>query len=343
MKRTVCGIILALLCLLTACAPAAPVEETSADRAAIGSPAATGPSGTPAPTMAAPAPVDAPVGRGLAPAASEQAGRRSGDEASLVQREGDRACAVEGSTEDRQPAIPQPASPTAPFTQGGLESSAPTEPAAPGAPAPAEAPVGAAISRPPLAEQAGRRSGDEASPVQGEGDRACAVEGLTEDCQPAIPQSASLTAPFTQGGLEPAAPTCTVSITCETLAADPSRCDPAKAALIPADGILLAPTALELREGETAFDLLLRACRQNGIHLEFSETPLYDSAYIEGIGNLYEFDAGELSGWMFSVNGVFPNYGCSQYTLQPGDTVCWRYTCDLGRDIGGQGMGGAGT
>ena len=138
---------------------------------------------------------------------------------------------------------------------------------------------------------------------------------------------------------ESTTPTCTVPITCEVLAADPSRCDPAKAALIPPDGILLAPTELELREGETAFDLLLRACRQNSIHLEFSETPLYDSAYIEGIGNLYEFDAGELSGWMFSVNGVFPNYGCSQLALQPGDTVCWRYTCDLGHDLGSD-MGG---
>ena len=59
--------------------------------------------------------------------------------------------------------------------------------------------------------------------------------------------------------------------------------------------------------------------------------------YIEGIGNLYEFDCGAESGWMYAVNGWFPNYGCSQYALQDGDTVTWVYTCDLGRDVGSGG------
>ena len=49
---------------------------------------------------------------------------------------------------------------------------------------------------------------------------------------------------------------------------------------------------------------------------------------------MYEFDAGELSGWMYRVNGVFPNKGCSAYTLSDGDVVEWLYTCDLGKDIG---------
>ena len=64
-------------------------------------------------------------------------------------------------------------------------------------------------------------------------------------------------------------------------------------------------------------------------------TPIYNSAYIEGIANLYEFDCGELSGWMYKVNGWFPNYGCSRYRLTEGDVVEWVYTCDLGNDVGG--------
>ncbi len=44
---------------------------------------------------------------------------------------------------------------------------------------------------------------------------------------------------------------------------------------------------------------------------------------------------GNLSGWMYSVNGWFPNYGCSRYALKDGDIVEWRYTCDLGYDVGG--------
>ena len=84
------------------------------------------------------------------------------------------------------------------------------------------------------------------------------------------------------------------------------------------------------------FDVLKRTCRANGIQMEFSMAPAYGTAYIEGIGNLYEFDGGPLSGWMYSVNGVFPNYGCAAYTLKEGDVVAWRYTCDLGGDIGGR-------
>ena len=49
---------------------------------------------------------------------------------------------------------------------------------------------------------------------------------------------------------------------------------------------------------------------------------------------LYEFDCGKLSGWMYNVNGWYPNYGCSQYEVSNGDVIQWRYTCDLGRDVG---------
>ena len=40
--------------------------------------------------------------------------------------------------------------------------------------------------------------------------------------------------------------------------------------------------------------------KKNKIHMEFENTPLYNSAYVEDIANLYEFDCGELSGWMYS-------------------------------------------
>ena len=129
--------------------------------------------------------------------------------------------------------------------------------------------------------------------------------------------------------------TCTVSISCATILENLDRLNAEKADLIPADGVLLAPAAVEFAEGESVFDVLKRVCRENKIHMEFSETPVYQSAYIEGIGNLYEFDCGEGSGWMYRVNGEFPNYGCSRYTLADGDTVEWVYTCDFGADVGG--------
>ena len=100
-------------------------------------------------------------------------------------------------------------------------------------------------------------------------------------------------------------------------------------------GTIMAPKSVRFKQGETVFDVLLRECKAAGIHMEHVWTPMYQSAYIEGIDNLYEFDRGELSGWMYSVNGWYPNYGCSKYVLKAGDVIRWRYTCDLGKDIGG--------
>ena len=113
------------------------------------------------------------------------------------------------------------------------------------------------------------------------------------------------------------------------------KCKKNKRELVPEDGWILEPTEVVFFEGESVFQVLKRECKRRSIHMEFENTPIYNSAYIEGINNLYEFDVGELSGWMYSVNGWYPNYGCSRYALKDGDVVEWRYTCDLGFDVGG--------
>lgn len=121
---------------------------------------------------------------------------------------------------------------------------------------------------------------------------------------------------------------CTMSISCEEALKDDRRLSEEKRKLLPANGWILKTVKVSFREGESAFAVLKRVCRENGVPLEFTETPLYNTVYIEGIGNLYEFDCGELSGWLYSVNGWQPNYGASRYALRDGDTVCWSYTCD---------------
>ncbi len=128
--------------------------------------------------------------------------------------------------------------------------------------------------------------------------------------------------------------TCTLSIECTSILQHLEDLNPDKLDVLPEDGILLPAQEVIFYEGESVFDLLQRVCRENQIQLESSFTPMYNSIYVEGIGNLYEFDCGSLSGWMYRVDGWYPNYGCSLYTLQEGQTVEWRYTCDLGRDIG---------
>lgn len=134
--------------------------------------------------------------------------------------------------------------------------------------------------------------------------------------------------------------TCTFSIECSTILNNLPDLDPDKRELVPSNGVILAPTTVTFYEGESVYDVLQRVCKENGIHMEASWTPVYNSAYVEGIHNLYEFDCGALSGWMYAVDGWYPNYGCSRYQLKDGEKVEWRYTCDLGRDVGCDWLGG---
>ena len=146
-----------------------------------------------------------------------------------------------------------------------------------------------------------------------------------ENPAPTEPQSVTIT---------DKAYTCTISVRCDTALANINLLDEEKTPLLPKDGVILPPTEATFYEEESVFNLLLREMKRNKIHMEYVNTPIYNSAYIEGINNLYEFDCGELSGWMYRVNGWFPPYGCSQYQLKQGDRVEWLYTCDLGRDVG---------
>lgn len=129
--------------------------------------------------------------------------------------------------------------------------------------------------------------------------------------------------------------TCTLSVRCDTILDNMSLLAEDKWELVPEDGVIYATAIVTFYEGESVFNVLQRAMKQAKIQMEFENTPLYNSAYIEGINNLYEFDVGELSGWLYKVNGWYPNYGCSRYQLKAGDVIEWVYTCDLGKDVGG--------
>ena len=128
---------------------------------------------------------------------------------------------------------------------------------------------------------------------------------------------------------------CTFSISCATLLNNMGKLDEDDRELVPSDGWILSPVTVNYEDGDSVFDVLKRECKAHGIHMEFSTAPIYNTAYIEGIGNLFEFSAGSNSGWMYRVNGKFPNYGCSLYDVKSGDVIEWLYTCDLGHDIGG--------
>lgn len=131
------------------------------------------------------------------------------------------------------------------------------------------------------------------------------------------------------------ASTCKISISCITILKNLNEFDKNKVEIVPSDGWILTEKEVEVKSGESVYDLLQRVCRDYKIHFESSLTPIYNSAYLEGIGNIYEFDCGSLSGWMYNVNDEFPNYSCSKYSVKNGDVIKILYTCDLGADIGG--------
>jgi len=129
---------------------------------------------------------------------------------------------------------------------------------------------------------------------------------------------------------------CTIEIRCDTILNNMDKLPQEKAAYIPRDGVILAATRVEIKEGDNVFDILKRVTRTKKIQMEFRNDPLYSGAYIMGIKHLYEFDGGESSGWLYKVNGWFPEKGCSNYYPKENDDIDWVYTCDLGKDVGDQ-------
>ncbi|MCH5296472.1 MAG: DUF4430 domain-containing protein [Ruminococcus sp.] len=136
--------------------------------------------------------------------------------------------------------------------------------------------------------------------------------------------------------------TCTISISCATILNNLDKFNPEKIELVPEDGWILKPTKVTFNEGESAYDLLVRVCKENKIHMSAKWTPLYNSHYIESINNIKEFDCPtdrfhNTSGWMYCVNGWYPNYGVSRYELKKDDIVEFNYSCvGLGADLGAE-------
>lgn len=268
-----------------------------------------------------------------------------------------------GAVLEAAPSTPGPEQSGAPAATPGGEAESPP-PAESGSPAPSETPQetdspapsptpdgldarpgGAAggMTAQEKVEAAAELAGGSSAGVE-QGDKAYSeANGMVID--PETGKDRYLTDPVPEGKPLPVEPkdvefsdvahTCTLSVRCDTILDNMDWLDPEKVELVPEDGVIFPATEVTFYEGESVFNVLQREMRKAGIHMEFVDTPMYNSAYIEGISNLYEFDCGELSGWMYKVNGWFPNYGCSRYQIQAGDVVEWVYTCELGIDVGG--------
>lgn len=123
--------------------------------------------------------------------------------------------------------------------------------------------------------------------------------------------------------------TVTLSIRCDTIA---GKGDPA---YVPEDGTILDTTEFDIEDGETVYDILTEAARTYRIQVENkgSSGSAHGMVYIAGINYIYEMDYGDLSGWVYHVNGITPSRSCGEYILSDGDNIEWLYTCELGHDL----------
>ena len=130
----------------------------------------------------------------------------------------------------------------------------------------------------------------------------------------------------------------TISIDCKTILDNYDELDVSLKSekYVPSDGIILKETKYAIDENDTAFSLLQKAVKDKRIHMDYqgAQQNSLGSVYVQGINHIYEFSCGDLSGWFFSVNGDFGYTSAANYKLKNGDKVEWRYTCDLGADLG---------
>lgn len=124
---------------------------------------------------------------------------------------------------------------------------------------------------------------------------------------------------------ENAVGTVTMTIRCDTIAGI------SESKYVPKDAVILDVTEFDIEQGETVYDILTEAAQTYGIHTENSGGA--DFVYISGINYIYELEYGDLSGWMYYVNGKSPSVSCDEYVLSDGDRIEWLYTCNIGNDL----------
>jgi hypothetical protein len=105
-------------------------------------------------------------------------------------------------------------------------------------------------------------------------------------------------------------------------------------------GVILEANTVPFQQGETVMSILKRVTKEHKIQAE--TRGIGRAGYVEGIANLYEFDKGSKSGWMYKVNGKLLNNGAGEYLVNNNDIIEWLYTLDLGKDLGGNPDGAAG-
>lgn len=98
----------------------------------------------------------------------------------------------------------------------------------------------------------------------------------------------------------------------------------------------IATTTYEMDEGDTVYDLWVKALREHGLSSEGAESnyvkTVYAPASLGGYA-LSEFTNGPRSGWMYTLNGRHPGYGLEEQEIHDGDRIIWHYVNDYAYEV----------
>lgn len=84
----------------------------------------------------------------------------------------------------------------------------------------------------------------------------------------------------------------------------------------------LEKTKISIDEGSTVLELVEKVLTEEEIPYK------NENGYISEIKDLGELDNGELSGWMYTLNGEYSNKGMNEQLLEDGDKIVLHYTDD---------------
>lgn len=119
-----------------------------------------------------------------------------------------------------------------------------------------------------------------------------------------------------------------ISIDCKTILNNMNDLKDGYEQFIPTNGMILSTEQFKVKKNTTVIDVLKKATSENEIKLVTVSSGF--GLYVKGIGQIEEKICGSSSGWMYKVNGNFPEYGASSYRLKDGDKIEWRFTCKQG-------------
>ncbi|MBQ9179351.1 MAG: DUF4430 domain-containing protein, partial [Firmicutes bacterium] len=115
---------------------------------------------------------------------------------------------------------------------------------------------------------------------------------------------------------------CHIVIECKKLVGN-DDIEPGYDDLVPSTGYILRGVDIEIKDGDTVYDVLKKAGKEYNFIINVEQTQF--DAYIAGIAGLDEKICGEESGWKYKVNGSYPGRSCAKVKVSDGDKVVWVY------------------